>query len=91
MLVSAAIFALSSAATALPNGLIWFSLARVAGGIAIGIASMLSPLYIAEISPEHMRGRLVSLNQLAITIGILLSYVTGWALSFTGPAAWRWM
>ena len=91
LLVSAAIFALSSAATALPNGLIWFSLFRVAGGIAIGIASMLSPLYIAEISPEHMRGRLVSLNQLAITIGILLSYVTGWALSFTGPAAWRWM
>jgi len=66
-------------------------LARIAGGTAIGIASMLSPLYIAEISPEHMRGRPVSLNQLAITIGILLSYVTGWALSFTGPAAWRWM
>jgi sugar porter (SP) family MFS transporter len=65
--------------------------ARFIGGIAIGIASLLAPLYIAEISPESIRGRLVSLNQFAIVLGILLSYLTGWGLAFLGAGSWRWM
>lgn len=91
LLLSAAIFALSSVVTAIANSLSQFSIARLVAGSAIGIASMLVPLYIAEISPENIRGRLVSLNQLAIMLGILFSYLTGWALSFAGNESWRWM
>jgi sugar porter (SP) family MFS transporter len=91
LLGSAALFALSSLATALPRNLIELSAARVVAGVAIGIASMLSPLYIAEVSPARIRGRLVSLNQLAIITGILISYVTGWLLSSLGENSWRWM
>ena len=52
---------------------------------------MLAPLYIAEISPRAIRGRLVSLNQMAIVSGILLAYFVNWLLSFAGPSSWRWM
>jgi sugar porter (SP) family MFS transporter len=91
LLLSAGIFALSAIATALPHSLTPFASARLAGGVAIGIASMLAPLYIAEVAPKAIRGQLVSMNQLAITIGILISYLTGWALSFAGASGWRWM
>ena len=91
LLASAAIFAVSSLATALPNTLLEFVCARLVAGVAIGIASMLAPLYIAEVSPEAIRGRLISLNQLAIVLGILISYLTGWGLSFLGAGSWRWM
>ena len=79
---------------------------RMLGGAAIGLASGLSPLYIAEIAPAAMRGRLVSLNQLTIVIGILLAQVVNWSLVHNLPAgadtafiailwfgqtAWRWM
>ena len=75
----------------MPRNLIEFSAARLLGGIAIGIASTLSPLYIAEISPAQKRGLLVSLNQLAIVSGILLSYSVNYLLTGAGPANWRWM
>lgn len=91
LLVSASIFAVSSLATALPNNLPLFVIARLIAGTAIGIASMLAPLYIAEIAPETIRGRLASLNQLAIVLGILISYLVGWGLSFLGDESWRWM
>jgi sugar porter (SP) family MFS transporter len=91
LLVSAVIFALSSLATALTNGLGTFVAARMIAGVAIGIASMLAPLYIAEVSPARIRGRLVSLNQLAIVLGILVSYLVGWALAGVGEESWRWM
>jgi sugar porter (SP) family MFS transporter len=91
LLLSALIFALSSVATALPTGLGQFIAARVVAGIAIGIASMLAPLYIAEVSPAAIRGRLVSMNQLAIVLGILISYLVGWMLSGLGDESWRWM
>ena len=91
LLLSAVIFALSSVATALPNGLGEFVAARVVAGTAIGIASMLAPLYIAEVSPAAIRGRLVSMNQLAIVLGILVSYLVGWALAGLGEESWRWM
>jgi sugar porter (SP) family MFS transporter len=91
LLLAAVIFALSSIATALPNGLGEFVAARMVAGVAIGIASMLAPLYIAEVSPAAIRGRLVSMNQLAIVLGILVSYLVGWALAGVGEESWRWM
>jgi sugar porter (SP) family MFS transporter len=91
LLLAAVIFALSSVATALPNGLGEFVAARMVAGVAIGIASMLAPLYIAEVSPAAIRGRLVSMNQLAIVLGILVSYLVGWALAGLGEESWRWM
>ena len=89
LLGAAALFTLSSIGAALPRNLTELSVARLVGGIAIGIASTLSPLYIAEISPAKKRGFLVSLNQLAIVSGILLSYSVNYLL--TGAANWRWM
>lgn len=91
LLVAAALFALSSIETALAVNLASFVLARVLGGIAIGVASTLSPLYIAEISPARIRGLLVSVNQLAIVTGILLSYSVNYSFSGLGAANWRWM
>jgi len=91
LLAAAALFTVSSIATALPRNIIEFVLARLAGGVAIGLASTLSPLYIAEISPPRIRGLLVSVNQLAIVSGILLSYSVNYALTGAGPANWRWM
>lgn len=91
LVVSALLFALSSIGAALPRNLGEFTIARFAGGMAVGIASMLAPLYIAEVAPASIRGRLVSLNQMAIVTGILLSYFVNWRLSFLGPVGWRYM
>ena len=91
LLAASALFTLSSIGAALPRDLIEFAVARLVGGVAIGIASTLSPLYIAEISPAKKRGLLVSLNQLAIVTGILLSYSVNYLLTGVGPTNWRWM
>ena len=91
LLAAAALFTVSSVGAALPRNLMEFVLARTVGGLAIGIASTLSPLYIAEISPARNRGLLVSLNQLAIVTGILLSYSVNYLLSGAGASNWRWM
>jgi sugar porter (SP) family MFS transporter len=91
LLAAAALFTISSLGAALPRNLTEFVVARLIGGLAIGIASTLSPLYIAEISPAKSRGLMVSLNQLAIVIGILLSYSVNYLLTGAGPANWRWM
>jgi len=68
---------------------VWLIGGRITVGVAIGAASFTTPLYISEISPAHARGRLVSLNQLAITVGILVSYLVDYALA--DVEAWRWM
>lgn len=91
LLAAAALFTLSSLGSALPNNLAEFVIARIIGGLAIGIASTLSPLYIAEISPAKSRGLMVSLNQLAIVVGILLSYSVNYLLTGAGQSNWRWM
>ncbi len=91
LIFCAVLFALSSLGAALPRNLTEFVVARIAGGVAIGMASLLAPLYIAEVAPAHMRGRLVSLNQMAIVTGILLAYLVNWMLSSMGAEAWRWM
>jgi sugar porter (SP) family MFS transporter len=91
LVFSALLFAVSSIGAALPRDLTEFAAARFVGGVAIGVASVLAPLYIAEVAPPAIRGRLVSLNQMAIVSGILAAYFVNWRLSILGPASWRWM
>ena len=91
LLSIALIFAVTSLLTAVAPTFYWFVAARLVGGLAVGAASMVSPLYIAEIAPYAMRGRLVALNQLAITTGILVSYFINYLLRAAGPENWRWM
>jgi sugar porter (SP) family MFS transporter len=100
------LFAASSIGAALSPSFEIFVCNRIAGGIAIGLASNLSPMYIAEIAPAPLRGRLVSANQLTIVIGILLAQVVNWWIakpvpagftaaqirdSWNGQVGWRWM
>ncbi len=91
LLSIALVFALTSVLTAIAPEFSWFVAARFVGGLAVGAASMVSPLYIAEVSPYAMRGRLVALNQLAITMGILISYLINYVLRGAGADNWRWM
>jgi SP family galactose:H+ symporter-like MFS transporter len=90
MLVQVAIlFILGALGTALAPTMLWLAIGRAIVGIAIGIASFTAPLYISEISPPDVRGKLVSLNQLMITIGIVCSYLADYALASSRD--WRWM
>jgi sugar porter (SP) family MFS transporter len=91
LVVTAVLFTLSAIGSAIPKNITEFVVARFIGGIGVGAASMLSPLYISEISPARIRGRLVSLNQMAIVLGMLSAYFIGWTLADIGPANWRWM
>lgn len=91
LIASAILFALSAFGAAAANNVTVFSLARLVGGLAIGLASVLTPVYIAEISPSKNRGTLVSLNQLAIVIGILVAYLVSWQIARFGEGSWRWM
>jgi MFS transporter, SP family, galactose:H+ symporter len=90
ILAAALLFVLGAVLSALAPGLTVLLGGRFLVGLAIGIASMLTPLYLAEISPASDRGAVVSLNQLCITIGILVSYLVGFALA-SFPEGWRWM
>ncbi|MCB9282738.1 MAG: sugar porter family MFS transporter [Lewinellaceae bacterium] len=91
LLAAALIFALSSLGMASATSLTIFLVMRFAAGIGVGMASILSPLYIAEVSPAHVRGRNVALNQLTIVIGILITNMVNYSLAGSGPEAWRWM
>ena len=106
LLVSAIIFLVSAIMTGAFNAFGAFLVARFFGGIGIGIASGLSPMYIAEVAPAEIRGKLVSLNQMTIVIGILAAQIVNWqiadpipadfspadiAASWNGQMAWRWM
>ena len=106
LVLAAGLFAVSSLLTGLAPNFLWFVVWRIAGGVAIGMASNLSPMYIAEIAPAHLRGRLVAVNQLTIVVGILLAQVVNWAIaehvpndatadfirqSWNGLSGWRWM
>ena len=97
LIACAALFALSSVASAMPETIGGFAWARFAGGVAIGAASMLSPLYIAEIAPEKIRGTLVAMYQLAIVVGILAVFFVNLQIQRRGDEAWnvttgwRWM
>lgn len=89
LLITALGFGLFSVLTGLAVGLVSFSLARFFVGACIGIASLAVPLYIAEMAPARIRGALVSLNQLAITLGIGVAYFVDYA--FAASENWRWM
>ena len=106
LVVSAFLFAASSVLTGWAPDFTWFVIWRIAGGIAIGMASGISPMYIAEVSPAPWRGRMVALNQLTIVIGILAAQSLNWVIaervpdgataemirqSWNGQFGWRWM
>jgi len=91
LLGASVLFTMSSIGAALPRNMTEFVSARFVGGLAVGMASTLAPLYIAEISPARKRGLLISLNQLAIVTGILMSYSVNYLLTGIGPSNWRWM
>ena len=84
------LFIAGAAISAVAQGVAVLLIGRFLVGLAIGVASMLTPLYLAEISPASDRGAIVSLNQLCITGGILVSYLVGYALA-SAVGGWRWM
>ena len=98
---AAVLFTVSAVATGLFNDFIMFNIARFVGGMGIGVASALSPMYIAEVSPTHIRGRMVSLNQMAIVLGILAAQIVNMLVARDTSVAeaqtwnvewgWRWM
>ena len=89
VLLAAIIFAVGAIAAALAPNVLILIFARFILGLGVGLASLIVPLYIAEIAPPDTRGALVSLNQLMITIGILVSYIVG--VAFTPIEGWRYM
>ena len=106
LILSGLLFTVSAVGTAFAGSFIAFNVFRIIGGVGIGLASNLSPMYIAEISPARMRGRFVSINQLTIVIGILVAQIVNWLIarpvpegasteyilaSWNGQSGWRWM
>ena len=103
LVIASFLFALSAWGTGAVDHFSYFIFYRIVGGLGIGIASNISPVYIAEVSPAHVRGKFVSLNQLTIVLGILLAQLANWQigeyytqgsdiLSETSVQwAWRWM
>lgn len=89
LLITAVLFFISSLGASVPANLTQFVIARFIGGLGIGAASMLSPLYISEIAPAKIRGTLVSLYQLAIVIGINLIYFVNLKIASLGDATWN--
>jgi len=87
----ALVFALTSFWSALAGGITSLVLARIVGGLAVGAVSTVSPIFISEISPSKYRGSLVSMYQLFIVTGILISYLINYLLHDTGENNWRWM
>ncbi|MHC4228754.1 MAG: sugar porter family MFS transporter [Planctomycetota bacterium] len=106
LILSGLLFTVSAIGTSFAGNFLFFNVFRIVGGIGIGLASSLSPMYIAEISPAHARGRFVSINQLTIVIGILAAQIINWLIaqpvpegagaeyilaSWNGQYGWRWM
>lgn len=106
LVASAFLFAITSVGNGLAENFTVFILWRILGGVAIGLASGLSPMYISEVAPASMRGRLVSVNQLTIVVGVLTAQLLNWWLvrdlpvgasddfirnSWFGQHGWRWM
>lgn len=106
LLLAAGLFIIASIGTGAANNFTLFIIYRMLGGIGIGLASNLSPMYIAEVSPSKVRGQFVSLNQLTIVIGILAAQLINWHIAepvatgaspsdilntWNGQEGWRWM
>lgn len=91
LLICAFLFAVTGVATGWATNFTLFITARLLSGVAVGVAAMVCPVYIAEIAPAALRGRLVTFYQLAITIGLLLAYLSNYLLLGAGENNWRWM
>lgn len=106
LITAAALFTIAAIGTGAVNSFTPFIIYRLIGGLGIGLASAISPMYIAEISPAEMRGRLVSINQLTIVVGILAAQIVNYLIaepvpagatdefilsSWNGQTGWRWM
>ena len=106
LILAAVIFAVTSVGNALAHNFSVFIAWRMLGGVAIGLASSLSPMYISEVAPAQMRGKLVAINQLTIVVGVLAAHLINWWLvrnlpagatdefiknSWFGQSGWRWM
>lgn len=103
LIIASVLFTVSAYGTGIVDSFSWFIIYRILGGFGIGIASNISPIYIAEVSPASVRGRFVSLNQLTVVLGILSAQLVNWrigehympdanVLSAEGIGwAWRWM
>lgn len=101
MLLNAVLFLASAFATGAAGSAGFFIAARIVGGLAIGAASVLAPMYIAEVAPAHLRGRLASLQQMAIVLGLFSAFLSNYifatvaggagAVFWLGAPAWRWM
>jgi sugar porter (SP) family MFS transporter len=89
--IASLLFIVSAVGTALSPSIFIFQCFRFLGGLAVGAASIASPMYIAEVAPAEKRGQMVSINQLTIVIGILLAFFTNYILVNTGENNWRWM
>lgn len=91
LIITAILFTVSAAWSALAASYIEFIVARIIGGIGIGGAILIAPIYIAEVAPPKLRGSLVSLNQLNIVIGISVAYFSNYFLKDLEGESWRWM
>jgi sugar porter (SP) family MFS transporter len=91
MIITAVLYIISALGCAFAFSSIMLILFRVLSGLTVGATSVVGPMYISEISPAHSRGRLVSMNQFAITFGILLAYVIDYLLLGLGDNSWRYM
>jgi SP family arabinose:H+ symporter-like MFS transporter len=89
LILTAVLFAVSAVGSALPANLTQFAIYRFIGGLGIGAASMVSPLYITELAPASIRGKLVSYYQLAIVLGILLIFFVNSLIQASGDEAWN--
>jgi sugar porter (SP) family MFS transporter len=89
LILAGLLFALGAVGTAMPSGIVSFSVFRFLGGVGIGLASVVSPMFIAEMSPPRIRGGLVTVNQLAIVVGGACAVVISYYLSF--HKHWQWM
>lgn len=87
LILSGLLFTVSAIGTALAWDFTWFNIFRLIGGVGIGLASNLSPMFIAEIAPAKMRGRFVSLNQMTIVIGVLAAQIVNWQIAEEIPTA----
>lgn len=91
LILVAIMFACTSVATALAGSFTAFVTARFLGGLAVGGVSLLSPMYVAEVAPPSVRGRMGTLYQLSIITGVIISYGINYLLRDTGANNWRWM
>ncbi len=97
LVLAGLLFLLSSIGTAVPQTLTQLVVFRILAGVGVGVASLASPMYIAEVAPARWRGRLVSVNQFAIVSGMLIIYFVNYAIARAGSAewqvstSWRWM